>query len=58
MTDNLVASGAPDAPVSSAPTTTREVTKECGYTSTVTTLADATGCPIIERWAIHGMDNF
>ncbi len=58
MTNNLVTSGGADGPIAATPTTTRQVTRPNGYASTVTTFADRSGCPVLERWQIHGMDHY
>ena len=57
-TDNLVLSGTQDAPISLKPASAREVPKAGGYSSTVSTYRDPTGCLIGERWLIHGMNHF
>ena len=58
MTDNLVTTGNLDGPLAAQPTTTREVAEPGHYPSSVTTFNDPSGCRILERWVIHGMDHF
>ena len=57
-TNNLVLGGSQDAPIPLAPASQREVPKEGGYPSTVSTYLDRGGCVIGERWLIHGMNHF
>jgi hypothetical protein len=57
-TNNLVLGDRQDAPISLTPDSVREVPKEAGYSSTVSTYLDPAGCVIGERWLIHGMNHF
>ncbi|MDX6583809.1 MAG: hypothetical protein QOI10_2993 [Solirubrobacterales bacterium] len=57
-TNNLVLGDTQDAPISLTPASVREVPKEGGYSSTVSTYLDPNGCVIGERWLIHGMNHF
>ncbi|HEV3229004.1 MAG TPA: PHB depolymerase family esterase [Solirubrobacteraceae bacterium] len=57
-TNNLVLSGTQDRPISLTPSSTREVTKPGGYSTTIKTYRDPHGCIIGERWLIHGMNHF
>ena len=56
MTNNLVAGGTLAGPISAKPSTARSVPAS-GLTSTVETYDDAEGCPILERWVVHGLDH-
>ncbi|MEA2166801.1 MAG: hypothetical protein QOF76_101, partial [Solirubrobacteraceae bacterium] len=57
-TNNLVLGDKQDAPISLTAASVREVPKDGGYSTTVSTYLDPDGCVIGERWLIHGMDHF
>lgn len=57
-TNNLALSGRLDAPLAAAPTRTREDTPAGRYASTVEQYDDPSGCTLVERWTIKGMDHF
>lgn len=57
-TDNLIMSGSLQAPIAATPSRVREDTPDGRYPSTVEQFDDDTGCTLIERWTIHGMDHY
>ena len=58
MTDNLVASGKLDGPISALPTNLRRDAAKGRYASTVEDYDDSYGNTVIELWVIHGMGHF
>ena len=58
-TNNLVASGSQEAPLSLAPARVEHgVPKAGGYPFDVEHYTDPRGCEVAQRWDIHGMDHF
>jgi poly(hydroxyalkanoate) depolymerase family esterase len=57
-TNNLVLGDVQEAPIPLVPASVREVPKQGGYSSTVSTYRNPAGCLIGERWLIHGMNHF
>jgi poly(3-hydroxybutyrate) depolymerase len=57
-TNNLVLSGTQTGPIALTPASVREVPKPGGYSTTVKTYRDPSGCLIGERWLVHGMNHF
>jgi poly(hydroxyalkanoate) depolymerase family esterase len=55
ITDNLVASGTTARPIAAAPNRTSEQSARRRHRSTVEQYDAAPGCPLLERWTIHGM---
>jgi poly(hydroxyalkanoate) depolymerase family esterase len=58
MTDNLVASGSLDSPISATPVSTNQMRPRGRYPSTVEHYDETRGCEVIQRWTIHGMGHF
>lgn len=57
-TANLVIDGSQEGPVALEPATIRRRQKPGGYSYTVRTYRDPSGCLVGESWRIHGMGHF